>query len=189
MGIADTFTDLVTLLGNELPQLRPTSAAGALYGSAWPGSPDVGVPYYRSDLGLWAYYTGTRWLSVQEHVALFQFPNLLTATIGINAPIVGPQNAEISKWVVNFIIETGLNNSSNYWTFQLYVMPTVTNISLPWPTSIGASVGSYAYAQSTKQITYDTNSSQSIFYMIVHKTLSPGPITVYGRVHYRLIIP
>ena len=50
--------------------LVPTDQLG---GAAFPASPTTGDVYFRTDLGEWYYYDGTRWLGPQMHMDLTTF--------------------------------------------------------------------------------------------------------------------
>lgn len=156
-------------------------------GVAFPTAPTVHEIYYRTDIDLFCYYDGTRWLTVNEYET---------------SPIVGPANQPFSAgqsigyWPkhstynryitdlnVTFNVQT-TNNGSNYWTIRLVRLDTGAALTSDISTA-AASAG--AWVSSGLGLTLLTG-AYPVGLNIV-KNGAPGNIYVAATISYRLEIP
>ena len=118
MSLSTELAAIAATLELELPLLRQVLEPASWHGSSWPTEPANNVPFFRTDLGLWAYFDGVRWLSVTEYES--PFLGALTQPIGASGVDVGylptsPSDKYASSVRVSYYV-TSTNNGSNYWT-------------------------------------------------------------------------
>lgn len=161
-------------------------------GTAFPGSPITGQGFYRTDLGVYCYYDGTRWLGPMISQSLIGSANsggvpatyTGTTLIGRFAPI-SPHLYWIVSVTWSFYVAT-TNNGSNYWTFRYGVENTgggggvVCDIN----TSSGITAGSrYAREMTTftgNPLDFSSSSAFDVFLEVRKDTGSPGTLNLYG---------
>lgn len=163
-------------------------ASGVPSGSSFPGSPATNSIFFRTDKGLFCFYDGTRWLSVQ----LFEFATSYFGagqTASIVAGNFAPLGVATNLWFVDlrwaYFVST-THSGTQYWTLQLYdtnvglIGPLLTsdkataNASVnPTPTAIGSAFPAFSSDMIQFQLT---------------KVSTPGAIQFSAVLRYRLII-
>ncbi|MDQ2995471.1 MAG: hypothetical protein M3R61_00225 [Chloroflexota bacterium] len=171
-------------------------------GTALPLTADVrggllaGDRFFRTDLGWACYYDGTRWLT-QHEVAHPLKINDTTAPVtyalaGNSVTVQSPYRSDFSLYIMRVSSITSVaatNNATNFWTYTLRALladgTSATTIHTFTTAADAAGVGSsHDSAPSTTAII----SSRSYVDIVVTKTLSPGALTFWSTVYYRLII-
>jgi len=165
---------------------------GIDYGNAFPGSPTIGDPFFRTDLGWLCWYTASGWLTDFE-IALPALPN---------AGFAGSSSADGVYWyhavrsdyplyLTNFTCDTyigGTNNGSNYYTIQLGRMTSglsETNI-----VNFNTSADTASTVTNHDQ-TINSLLDASALVLVTHnitKTGSPGGCLVWPCVYARLVV-
>ncbi len=96
-------------------------------GSSFPGSPSSGDTHYRSDLGVWCRYDGSRWLGPEETFVFMPRAGTLMPWTANDYVQHGPVRTDralyFTRWVADMFV-SGTNNGSNYWAAQLYLFST-----------------------------------------------------------------
>lgn len=113
-----------------------------LTGTAFPSGAVTGDQFYRSDLGAWFFYNGTRWLSTTLYVTQTDMPTLITAdsTLLQTPPIIptGYSDAWLEDWQLYLWVASGTPSGTNKWVVTLYKRVAAN-------ASPGTSVASYSY--------------------------------------------
>jgi hypothetical protein len=163
------------------------------WGTAFPASWNTLIPFFRSDLGMWCWWDGTRWLSATEYSFSFAayvggaLPEWSGSTeVGV-ASLRQDYASYITRWSITNIYLSGLNNGSNYWKLYLRTFTGLSTIKV-FDTSAGFSGGAWndghEEVSGISQPGLGTGGVQ--FY--VETVGSPGGLRAYPTVFYRLII-
>lgn len=111
------------------------AAAGPATGTSFPGSPDTGDHFQRSDQNYTEYFwNGTRWLSTQLFIAEFQTTESLmpfTANgVSLRSPNPWTSNAAIyvERCTLNSFVST--TTAANYFTAAFIAIDSSTNTTL-----------------------------------------------------------
>lgn len=163
---------------------RPRTNYGTSNPTGWPNN----VPFYRTDLGWWIYYDGTRWLTAYELTADFT-PNPsggAPTTVAPNDLLFAPMRTDYSIYIgkvklMAYVSTT--NNGTNFYTARLL-------------TSGGTAIYDISTSASAANtlLTFEAthNGVQSGTYYAIRtlaKTGAPGAIFLNGTFWYRLVIP
>jgi len=175
--------ELVTLLGTELPLLRPTTANW--YGAAWPTNPTAGTPFFHTGHKRWGIYDGTYWLSEPIYASV-AWPH--DVSVSMSANVVLPQNSPqfryyIERIDVSYCVNSGVINSSNYWSFHLYTQPGVVDLFIN-RNNIGATIGVW---RSLNAVLSNVATNQNLLMVIANRNGSPGPMSGNALITYRRI--
>lgn len=149
-------------------------------GAALPGSPTTGDEFFYTGTGknVLVYYDGTRWLGPERDFPLGQTWDTGTPPFTVHDKIVyhAPLRASDSLYLTCFyasMVNTGTNDSSNYWTFELQkgdgtLLANMTSQS-------GYAGGFDAIVEDT---TFSANpiSGTAGLIFVIKKTGSPGPL-------------
>lgn len=162
---------------------------GVQYGTAFPGSPTSGDLYFRTDLGWLCFYDGARWLTINEHSIL----SGVLSTTGNTTVVLGKIRTDYAIYVsrVSVLVNTATtNDGSNYWSITL----DATNAAVSAATTIHAfttsadSVGAYVERDTATMSGTSIPTNRALLRINVVKTGSPGAITFYPTLFYRLIV-
>jgi len=172
--VKKTLAETKTILG--------ITAGGLLSGSSFPGSPASGDTFYRTDLGMLFYYTGSEWRS-QE----FQF-NGGTIYSSTTSGDVQAMRTDMSYYISKVILRThpaSPNNSTNYWTVKIY------------SNNLQMSAETVHYTFNTKLETDDVFTSREVapttaspgandshLWIVWSKTASPGVFHISFDIYY-----
>jgi hypothetical protein len=200
-AIWDAAGDLAVGTGANAAARLPIGAAGGAVsringavawnsGTANPGSAAAGDRFWRTDLGLEAYYDGTRWLSTTLYAADITTPD----TAGIQPLSADGTMGRISLWHSDFAI----------WLVSLYgatYVNTTNDGTKFWTAALAGSVTSTAYGNFTtaaqaadthtghktalNQVAGATERGMTLTWT---KTSTPGAVYWGVTVTYRLIV-
>ena len=174
--------------------------AAAERGSSFPAQPAYGnnVPFFRTDLGEWYYYDGTRWLSTTPYNLQFMLNNAMFnpdtpgAGVAANGEIgwVPLDRASADIYIVGFrwnaLVYT-TNDAGNYW--GIYVNWR-TAVAAPTQLSMvgtgAATVGQMTLLTDTLNAPLNQSTARYI-QAYVMKSGSPGVLFANGEMVYRKI--
>lgn len=160
------------------------------------GTPTNGQLHFRSDLGLFIFYSSaaSAWLTCQEWPigAAMTSSAALTTTgqVMFRAPVESIYQMYLTRLVFSTFVQT-TNNASNYWTVRVERYdssntPTTITPVTPLDTSANAINGWYKKAG---YINAALDASAQELTISGLKTLgNPGALSYAGHVYYRLII-
>jgi hypothetical protein len=174
--------------GATNPEWAAPSASGIPAGAAFPGGPSSGDQFFRTDLGMFCYYDGTRWLTVNEfagHVDAI-ISAAVSPTINVNRT-----RTDYAKWFTRISGSTWVqttNDGTKYWTVLLRganaprgAFTTIWSFDTHLDT-----VGVFTQHESAPAVNNPAN--QVWFDVQVDKVSTPGTINVYVDFYYRLIV-
>jgi hypothetical protein len=156
-------------------------------GSTFPTFPTAGELFFRTDLGYWCYWDGSRWLTANEYHV--HFPYTVYSASGNNQLAQGHSNRAIL--VTRVAMRTnvvGTNNASNYWTGWVRSL----NPLFQYSTDV-YSFNTY-YDAGSVWVSHEGNPSVAAptyyggFDVNIFKSGAPGNLTILGAVYYRLIV-
>lgn len=176
----------------DLARLSDVSS-GIPSGTSFPGSPATNDLFFRTDLGLFCYYDGTRWLTVQVYELPFaQQEAFPTYTANGNIGRL-PVHNTYSMWLVGLYATTYVssansgNSGSHFWTLTLNRVNAANTA-----TSIGTIVTSPDTADTWTQHTLAVNAALAAgalhFRLSAAKTGTPGDLHPEVVLAFRLII-
>lgn len=197
-GADPTFRALVAADVPDLSAVYQPFGVTTTYGTSFPGSPSSGDRCYRSDLGLWFRYNGTRWLS--ETLYREPLPNAVTGTqAGSFSTIFSfgrwtPWHTTFDLWLEDFYTTTFVattNTGSAYWNLALkkYQSDYATTSTIVTYATSGdsANVGKTAKTAIGALLTPAT---YVILQVDCSKTGSPGNLSLpAAAISYRLVGP
>ncbi len=161
-------------------------ATRTTYGSAFPGSPYTNEPFMRTDLGLWCYYDGTRWLTAHEYTLNFAEATVSATANGTITWIGDTLQPYFSRIEARTYVDT-TNDGSNYWTLavrSILLDNTVTTVTT-FNTS-GDAADTYVDNSEDADTTVPANYGGA--YIRYVTTGTPGDLTYSITARYRLII-
>lgn len=174
-----------------LEQTRTIERPYTNYGAANPSTYPTNVPFFRTDVGLWVFYDGTRWLTTDEHecdLQQFALNPMPYNTAAVNALLVGPSRSDRSYYVTRargYVYVNTTNNGTNFWGFQLRDDNAVSLWA--FDTSAGA-VGENFFENAA--INTVAAVSNYLTLTVVTHTGAPGSIgALHCVVWYRLVVP
>ena len=168
--------------------------AAAERGSSFPAQPAYGnnVPFYRTDLGEWYYYDGTRWLSQTIYQTVLTPQVSIAATGNVYTPVPLDFNLATTRrdtlvlgvcFVTNV---TAPNNAGAYWSMNAIRYPSATNIGNP--NTSGDTAGTYvAHAVAPVGGTALTGTTDLFWQVYCITVGSPGTLYVMGFIEYRKV--
>lgn len=156
------------------------------YGTGRPTGYPNNVPYFRTDLGWWIYYDGTRQLTAHDYT--FQFP--FTTYSATTEDFAGLEKTPVAYavWPVSwdYGINTGITNTgAAFWTFRLRAAGTATVVS--FDTSTAAPSTQYNAAVVAGFASLST--ADKYLNIRAEKTGVASNIDGYFQLRYKLIIP
>jgi hypothetical protein len=167
----------------------------ALGGSSFPASPTTNDSYFRTDLGLWFYYDGTRWLSSDVFTAFSDnsMTNLTASTTDVSRmaplPLLGGTDAWLvaadigyqvtagtalsgsHKWVVDWKTAT----TDAFSTTTLYTKTIDSGAEGTWRRDAPAAIGALL------------SNPNTFFLHAATKTGTPGNLYFYAAYTYRVV--
>lgn len=163
-------------------------------GTSFPATPATGDRYWRSDLGMEAYYDGTRWLTTQAYsLALRPTDQVLASTTtGRRHRMTVPYKGTYGLYLQTLQLSTlalATNDGSNYYSIALYSHDSGDSTS-----QLGSTVTTAADTQGvwyTKTITVNAVLSTGAFAFSVQQTNTGSPnggLYLLGEMFYRLIL-
>jgi hypothetical protein len=169
-------------------QGRLTAAASAS-GSSNPAQPAYGnnVPFFRTDLGWWIYYDGTRWLTA------FELPMIYGQIVLSNQDgVQGNFRTDHAPYITRVSLVTRVpttNNGSNYWTVVTHGWNAAMNAA--------SNIDSFTTAADTVNVETPHDHAPSVSATPANNlfgafnattTGSPGQLEIWFNILFRLII-
>lgn len=162
----------------------------ASYGRAgsFPASFTINVPFFREDLGIWCFWDGSRWLTIEVFTATW---NMLSGFANSNEAGFIPELSTYKPYITQFSLSTNVsttNNATNYWQPSLHGIsaPGAAGGLLLSTTTIGQSVGTWY--TTTPTVTQPAGSFVPFWRLAVTKVGAPGTLAIAAQLRYRLII-
>lgn len=87
-------------------------------GPSFPGNPAAGFSFFRTDLGEWCYYDGTRWLGPRQSIGVSMDDSPVQPYTATTASYGQLSHVVANWWVESVQYDTyvaGTNNGTNYW--------------------------------------------------------------------------
>lgn len=156
-------------------------------GTAFPGSPASGDVYFRTDLGMWCYYDGTRWLSSQRYTDSFPFVQNISVNTDVVADMTPAETVHkpyLLRWDVICTVRA-TNSASNYWRIGLYRAGGTSVVSVN--TSLIAANATYQSVSSTSGFS-QPYASPTLWYPYAVKVGTPTGLDFWAKVTYQLVI-
>lgn len=155
-------------------------------GAAFPTTPPTSAVFFRTDLGMWAYYDGTQWLTVHEYVA-----PIVAWSVQNNAVVTDwAIRTDFAPWITRVAIITRVdttNNGTNFWTLNIQGVNTARSASTAIVTAL-TSVDTVATNTSHETAPAMTPTNRSFFRLDPRTTGAPGVLTAAITIYYRLIL-
>lgn len=161
-------------------------------GTSFPASPATGDRYWRSDLGLEAYYDGAQWLST----TLFDInPGSLIAvtvtgvqTFRIPTRTKSTYSIYVEKWIFTTFVAT-TNDGSNCWVTALEKLDTANSATSVVTQSTSAdTVSTWTNHEVSVGVAFSPATNPALRINVTTKTGSPGSLTAAVGLVYRLIL-
>lgn len=185
--------DMIAALKRNDARLRQTEVAErarTAYGSSFPASWPNNLPFFRTDLGWWCYYDGTRWLTAHEYVL---DADAATTPADLSGPYEWQMRQDYNPYVTRVSATTivaATNNATNFWTvrFRGLALARGSATTIHDFTTAADSVANYSLKDSAPST--PTPTDDNTIQVFVQKTLAPGALTIVSAsVAYRLIVP
>lgn len=163
------------------------------WGNAFPASWNTTIPFWRSDLGVWCKWDGTRWLGPEYQVAQHNYlgsPPFSATTEVLATTIRSDYALYLTRFAASFYCGGGVNGT-NYWDVKLRRFTAGAG-------SVDTIVSMRTTGQGWDKVAADKvaadmsnnplNTTDIVLQVYVEKTLSPNAIylqaAVWGRYVY-----
>jgi hypothetical protein len=100
---------------------RGLSTHPSFWGGAFPGSPVTQQMFFRSDLGIWCWYDGTRWLGPELTLPLLNYQGTQPYSANTEAyacAALSDKPFYVTRFEIDYHVFT-TNNAFNYWSATL----------------------------------------------------------------------
>jgi hypothetical protein len=161
-------------------------------GTAFPGSPATNDQYYRTDLGMWFYWNGTRWLTVNLYECngvvtptAATAPLSATGTWQMIAPAAGVYDLWQDDFQCSFIVIGGTALSASHkWVITLIKQPAATTIA-----TVNINSGALNVWRTSGQISIAAllGTSNFEYDIVATKTGTPGTLYYLPGLTYRMV--
>ncbi len=174
----------------SVPLTTPTiDGKKVTFGTSNPGSPSSGDANFRTDLGLWTYYDGTRWLTAHE-VAV-DIPQTYYTVSGTRG-LLHRLRTDYAPYITRVAISTNAdttNNASNYWTIAIRGINLTDSAATTIDTfnTSADTVNTWTNHERAPGSTA-TPANYYMLDVLATKSGSPGGVTVLVTAYYRLIV-
>lgn len=180
----------IQALRGTVDQLKSREVV-ARSGSAFPATYPLNTPFFRSDLGWWCYFDGTRWLTAHE----YQMAAGLTTYAATNNPGLDHTfRGDYSPYITRVAVVTSAaatNNGTNFWTISIQGV----NLAKSAATDIYVfnTSGHTAGVLTQTDVGGGTLSNQVLANRQYWRTAcgttgAPGNLTIHSSIFYRLIV-
>lgn len=187
--------DMLRLLYENETRLKQTETKevarfnrGTVNPTSWPNN----VPFYRTDLGLWIYFDGTRWLTENEYMipvqalTAFPGPGIVAGTITALRTDYAPYFTRVETTAT----VTAPNNATNYWQVDIITINlafAAVDVVYAYDTHLDTAGTRTLHATSAPAIPAPTN--RQFIRGRFTTVLAPGALEMTISAFYRLIIP
>ena len=163
-----------------------SGGSGVPAGTSNPGSPSSGDQFFRTDLGLYIYYDGTRWLTVNQYIIALGAYAALPTNRSATTPSLLMGTCAITPtfdfWMETFLWTSYVattNNGTNFWTITLKkaINPT-TQTTIVAPTTGTTPDTASNFVQHNTAIGALSGTTAIAFIVDATKTLSPGNLDI-----------
>lgn len=178
----------VTASGTGATKTITIPSGGISSGTSNPGGPSNNDLFYRTDLDLFIFYDGTRWLTVTlyEHF-LGQWNNRTTADSSNTAVWA----ADFDQYLVDFrgvMLTAASSSGTAYWQLDLYT-PDGTTLGSAVATFNNQSATNNSYDRKKATIGALLGTGKDGFVLDLVKVTTPGAFYGGAMVTYRLVVP
>jgi hypothetical protein len=158
-------------------------------GTVFPPVPVTNEQYYRTDLRLWFFYDGTRWLTTQLFVADFNYVQLAATSTTMYAAFAEQAWTGFNIWVERVFITTFINagtalSASHKWVATASGLPSATAV---WGTVADISSGASSTWREWTDVEGSLLGSDSAVRITWTKTGTPGDLTAVGTATFRMV--
>ena len=165
------------------------STGGISSGTSFPAQPAFGnnIPFWRTDLGLMAYYDGTRWVSTTLYTVAFSDFTLISVDTDIVGAPTWSGAYDLYLYTFYWQVQTaGTHDGTKYWTLNLRKVNDATYANIVSPTT--SALAASGWQSSSTAINALLGTTQDSFSLYCVKTGAPGDIRAIGLVTYRLVL-
>jgi len=178
------------IVGNDLA--IASSTLNANKGTSFPGSPATNDLYFRTDKGLWCYYDGTRWLTLDtfSHASGAAFFSSSVANANLGLWRLRADYAPYFMYLTAVTRTATTNNGSNYWTVTIEGRDTTF--------ASGSTIGSFNTSADTVNVytshdgfTVSTANPTNRAHLNINLTVgagAPGAFLMDFTAFYKLIV-
>lgn len=158
-------------------------------GSAFPGSPSHGDPFFRDDLGWWCVYDTDAGGWVTAHT---EYITLSGQTASANGSThIGRMSDNYPPYFVHTDLTTYVattNDGSNYWTVIFRSLDDISSVGTDVRSVTTDSDSADTYVEHDASVSVSPTSDYGNFYVQHNKTGSPGNLTFLVGIRYRLVV-
>ncbi len=156
-------------------------------GSAMPGTKATGDQFFRTDLGMWVYWDGTRWLTCHEYsIPLPMVTNQPANGSGSYVPLRSDYAPYFTKCsLITYV--GGTNNGSNFWYVEAQGL-NLTQVSGTDAYIIGTSSDAVNTWVRHEGVSNAILTYKDLLRLTFSKSGAPGNLNASGNAFYRLII-
>ncbi len=159
-------------------------------GTAFPSSPAAGTVFFRTDLGWWCFYDGTRWLTCEEFLA---HAGVTGATLGsTTTQSFGRSRSDHAHYVTRIALATYVattNDATHNWTIDIKAASaTLAATTMLHSASTSGDSPNTNVDKEAAPGTSQTPANYGFFQYTGTKNNTPGNLTLYLTVYYRLIV-
>jgi hypothetical protein len=153
------------------------------YGSAFPSAWPNNVPFFRADLGLWAYDEGAQWVTAQSFEGAFVCRTTMPLAAQASLDIAGSPTYTRQLRGVHFsVFVSTTNNGANYWDLTVYNGPTGVSFAATDTSALSASTWHTFLLSLSNALAVNIE-------IVASKTGAPGNMFIAAQLRYQLIIP
>ncbi len=163
---------------------------GTSSGTTLPTSPTTGFVFFRTDLGMFCYYDGTRWLTTHEYYVPVIPRQAFTLTNSLIEVVIRTDYAPYITRTVTLTNVAAPNTGANYWTVTSQGINTARSASSNIETfNTSADTAAVETLRDNVPGTSQTPTNRTLLRLIVQITAgAPGAITIAHALYFRLII-
>lgn len=174
---------LELLATQDLPSMRS--------GTSFPSQPDYGNnrPFYRTDLGWWCYYDGTRWLTCLEFNVQSQLVTGISADGNTYFAVLRNDYTPYITRVSSITYVAATNDGTKYWTLITQGLNAAAGLTsnIDSFTTAADTAAVYTAHDHAPSVT-STPANYAWLRMNYTKTSTPGNLQFMVTVYYRLVV-
>lgn len=191
-----TFGDVVV---NNLGAGGYVNALGGIYAASnvFP-SPTLNLNFFRSDLKMWFFYDGTRWLSsnlyllpIQDRVGSMDSTGVAATTVSVLREAIGDLQGGSDIWLVNvqhgFFVNGGTAlDAANKWAVVLEKVDSAAARTTIDTLTISSGTSS-VFRSNTQTLGALLGTTSFRYSVSLTKTGTPGPLLLRSTLAYRIV--